>query len=292
MSSTTCINTWDDVWAEFDARQAVRSQQVKLAAKMTGVIETAPAEQTEMAQRPVTAVKTAPAPRTTTETMANPAETARLNRLIHARRTKTLPIRRSFLDRSAESWTEAAQTARAAQRKPKPKGLGRFKRTIAMMVCTLVAVYAGSPVASAVQVAAAIQRGDAAALAQHVDWASLRPALAAALSAEAQSNASQPMPDFISGMAQDMAGRLASPAGLAVLLNERLAVPRGGSSAPAREMLSHVRMVDAGLWEVTLSSPDAPNRSAKLTLALADAVRLRWEVRAIELPTRTQIRAR
>lgn len=293
MNSTTCVDTWDDVWAEFDARQNVRPQQVKPAARMTGVIATAQVEQAGMAQEPVTAVKTAPAPMIQTVSQADPAATARLNRLIHARRTKTLPVRRSFLTHGSDSRRMGAQTPGSVNEKAKPKskptGLGRFKRTIALMVCTMVAVYAGSPVASAVQVAAAIQRGDAAALAQHVDWVSLRPALAAALAAEAQSNDSQPMPDFISGMAQDMAVRLASPAGLAVLLNERLAMV---GTLPAREMLGRVRMVEAGLWEVTLSSPDAPNRSTKLTLALVDAVRLRWEVRAIELPSRTQLRMR
>jgi hypothetical protein len=57
-------------------------------------------------------------------------------------------------------------------------------------------------------------------------------------------------------------------------------------------MVSRVRMVDAGLWEVTLTSPDAPSRSAKMTLAFTDAIRLRWEVRAIELPSRTVVRPR
>jgi hypothetical protein len=136
-------------------------------------------------------------------------------------------------------------------------------------------------VASAVQVAAAIQRGDADALAQYIDWSTLRPALNAALEAETQRPESQPMPSFITAMTTDMAERLSSPAGLAALLNQRLAP---GGAQPARDMLSGVRMREAGLWDVTLTSTQAPERSAKLTLALTDVTRLRWEVQAIQLP--------
>jgi hypothetical protein len=160
---------------------------------------------------------------------------------------------------------------------------------IALMACTVIAVYAGSPVASAVQVAAAIQRGDAAALAHYIDWNTLRPALNAALAAETQRHDGQPMPDFITGMATDMAERLSSPAGLALLLNQRLAP---GSAQPARDMLSRVRMLEAGLWEVTLTSTQIPDRSAKLTLALTDVARLRWEVQAIQLPPQLPARFR
>lgn len=189
MTAATRAKTWDEVWAEFDARQAALSQPEKMGLPVT---------------KPV-----------------------------------------------------------ARPRRPQ-RGKRRFGRVLALLACSLVAVYAGSPVASAVQVAAAIQRGDAAALAQHVDWNTLRPALNAALAAETQRNSSQPMPEFISAMAQDLTDRLASPAGLALLLNER-------------EMLSRVRLLEAGLWEVTLTS-------ARLTLALTDPMRLRWDVQAIDFP--------
>jgi hypothetical protein len=218
---------------------------------------------------------------------------ARLRGLIHARRSRADAIRRPFLEDAVERWSTEAERLRAAQaarRRAQPKrGLGRFKRVLAVMACTLVAVYAGSPVASAVQVAAAIQRGDAAALAHYIDWNTLRPALNAALAAETQRNSSAPMPDFITGMAQDMADRLASPAGLALLLNERLAA---GGVQPARDMLSRVRLIEAGLWEVTLTSVNVPDRSATLTLALTDPMRLRWEVQAIQLPAQLPARLR
>lgn len=266
MSASTNANTWDEVWAEFDARQATRTQQDVTVAGATAAFLAAPQSQAR-------------------------AATTRLQRLIHARRTKTLPVRRSFLESSMQAWTSEAERAREAleQKRQPPKGLGRIKRVVALMACTVIAVYAGSPVASAVQVAAAIQRGDAAALAHYIDWNTLRPALNAALAAETQRHDSQPMPDFITGMASEMAERLSSPAGLALLLNQRLAP---GAAQPARDMLSRVRMLEAGLWEVTLTSTQVPDRSAKLTLALTDVARLRWEVQAIQLPPQLPARLR
>ncbi|MBX9749551.1 MAG: DUF2939 domain-containing protein [Roseococcus sp.] len=263
MSAST--NSWDDVWAEFDARQAAQAQKDAMVAGATEASTAA----------------------------ANPrrSATSRLQRLIHARRTKTLPVRRSFLESSMDAWSSEAERARQAlaqQRQPR-KGLGRIKRVVALMACTVIAVYAGSPVASAVQVAAAIQRGDAAALAHYIDWNTLRPALNAALAAETQRHDGAPMPDFITGMASELADRLSSPASLAQLLNQRLAP---GMAHPARDMLSRVRMLEAGLWEVTLTSTEVPDRSAKLTLALTDLARLRWEVQAIQLPPQLPARLR
>jgi len=260
MSANTCTNTWDEVWAEFDKRQAARSGNVDPERMVEGAAGTH-------------------------------AGTTRLRQLIHARRSNTLPARRSLPDASADRRRGEAERLRAAQghQRENPRGLGRFKRGLAVIACTVIAVYAGSPVASAVQVAAAIHRGDTAALAHYIDWTTLRPALNAALAAEARRNDSQPCPDFIAGMAQDMAERLSSPGGLALLLNERLAA---GGPQPARDMLSRIRMVEAGLWEVTLTSVNVPDRSAKLTLALTDAMRLRWEVQAIELPAQLPARFR
>lgn len=202
MSGTTASNSWDEVWAEFDARQPAR--------------HVAPAR----------------APRAAT-------------------RVRTRPT-------------------------------AGFRRLLALICVSLAALYAASPVASALQVAAAIQRLDAEGLAGQVDWESLRPALATALSARARDQEARPMPAFIAGMARDMAARLSEPEALAGLLNAHLAQGGGG---PAREMLGRVRILEAGLWEVELSPARAPQRATRLTLALADPWRLRWEVRAIALPS-------
>lgn len=234
MAKNACINTWDEVWAEFDAREAVRAAQKPRAPEPAKAAPQPMAEPPPGSTKPGISELTCPGP--------------------------IAPRRRS-----------------------------RLPRILALMACTLVAVYAGSPVASAVQVAAAIQRGDAAALAQHVDWTTLRPALDAALTAEMQRNARQPMPDFITAMARDKAERLASPTGVALLLNEQMAA---GGAQPARDMLSRLRMLETGVWEVTLNSGHAPDRSARLTLALTDAMRLRWDVQAIEFSSQPPARWR
>lgn len=255
MGASARSDRWDAVWAEFDARQARSGISALASAGGAG---------TRPPKDPL----------------------GRLRRLVRARRSQPGAGPRPFPEASA-GHLRAAEPAR--RQLPPKRDLGRFKRILAVLACALGAVYAGSPVASAVQLAAAIQRGDAAALAHHIDWNTLRPALSAALAAETQRNSSAPMPDFITGMAQDMAERLASPAGLAVLLNERLAA---GGSQPARDMLSRVRLIEAGLWEVTLTSVNLPERSATLTLALTDPMRLRWEVQAIQFPPQLAARPR
>jgi len=212
-----------------------------------------------------------------------------LNRVFDMKRNQTLPTRPSFLGSSLEAPTTEAERIRPAAIKPSKRGLGWYTRFAAVILCITAAVYAGSPGASAMQVAAAIQRGGAAALAHHIEWQSLRPALNAAFAAEVLRNDSQPMPAFITGMAEEMAERLSSPAGLGIVLNARQVA---SGAQPAREQISRVRMLQAGLWEVTLTSPNLPDRSAKLTLALTDVARLRWEVQAIELPARLSARFR
>jgi hypothetical protein len=162
MSGTTASNSWDEIWAEFDARQPAR--------------------------------------------VAAPAKT------FH-------PV------------------ARAGTRR-----FFGFRRLLAMICLGLAGLYVTSPVASALQVAAAIQRGDAEALATYVDWNSLRPAMAAELSARARDEETRPMPAFIAGMARDMAARLSDPDTLAGLLNAHLA-----QDGTAREMLGRVRIRGVGL---------------------------------------------
>lgn len=205
MSGTAASNSWDEIWAEFDARQPLR-----------GIV------------------------------------------------ARAAPARAMALARPA-------------------RGVRRLLTLIAVLSLGL---YLASPVASALQFASAIQRGDAQALAGQVDWAALRPALTAALAHAARESEPRPMPAFVAGMARDMAVRLAEPEALARLLNEQLA--QGG---PAREMLGRVRIHGPRSWDIALASPHAPGRPMRITLALADPLRLRWEVRAIELPSRATLRS-
>lgn len=201
MSGTTAANSWDEVWAEFDARQPARA-------------------------------------------------------ILPSRVPRTVP---------------------AAERQRPAAG---FRRLLVLICFALGTLYALSPVAAALQVAAAIQRGDSEALASRVDWDSLRPALGAALSARARDQEARPMPAFIEEMARGMASKLSEPEALAELLNTHLA-----QAGPARELLGRLRILEAGLWEVELTRPGVHPRATRLTLALADPWRLRWEVRSIALPS-------
>lgn len=200
MAGTTASNSWDEIWAEFDARQ--------------------------------------------------PARPAAPKRATHPR-------------------------APAA-----PRPAAGLRRLVALICLALGGLYLLSPLASALEVGAAIQRGDAERLARHLDRESLRRAVAATLAGRAREGDPRPMPGFITGMAQDMATRLAHPETLAGLLNARLAHP-----GPARELLGRVRILEKNLWQVALAPPQAPERAIWLTLALADPLRLRWEVRSLELPS-------
>ncbi|TCH99006.1 DUF2939 domain-containing protein [Roseococcus sp. SYP-B2431] len=201
MSGTTASNSWDEIWAEFDARQ---------------------------------------------------------------------PVHRAAPARAPEG---------EARRRRRPAA--GLRRLLALIGVGLATVYIISPVASAVQVASAIQRGDSGALAGHVDWESLRPAMAAVLSARARDQEERPMPAFIAGMARDMAAQLSGADALTELLKTQLG---HGGTGSARDMLGRVRIVGLDAWEVELSAPRFPRRSARLTLGLTDPWRLRWEVRAIDLP--------
>jgi len=138
-----------------------------------------------------------------------------------------------------------------------------------------------SPIASAVQFAAALQRADAATIAGHVDWSRLRPALEAKLADLTASRLSGSAPAFLVGMQQDMAARLASPEGLASALQQHLAT---GPGTHPHALLRHVRPVDATRWEVSLASPDAPESVVTLTLQLTEPWLLNWQVVGVGLP--------
>ena len=190
-----------------------------------------------------------------------------------------------------EIWAEfdarqpAVARPTARTRRP-PRGARPRKATwgrglAASILAAFLVLYLASPVAAALHLAAAIQRGDTGALAGEIDWEALRPGLMEALSTRARDREPHSMPAFIADMAGDMAARLAEPEALTALLNRHLA--HGG---PARDLLGRVRIQNAGIWEIELSPPNAPpRRAARLTLALADPWRLRWEVRGIELPS-------
>jgi hypothetical protein len=162
----------------------------------------------------------------------------------------------------------AARSETPARPRRRPWGL------LALGATAALAAYAASPLAAAVQVASAVQRADATALTAQADWERLRPGIEARLEAMAAQRLDGAPPAFVRQMQGDLAARLASPQGFGALV--------GGSTvrgeAPAREWLQGAQPREGGRWNVTLARPEAPGRTATLTLELQDPLRLRWQV--------------
>jgi hypothetical protein len=159
--------------------------------------------------------------------------------------------------------------------------LGWGPRRSLLALSALLGLYLVSPIASAVQFAAALQRADRATIANHVDWSQLRPTLEAKLADLTAARLGGPAPPFLAGMQQDMAARLASPEGLASALSQHLAA---GADTRPHTLLRNVRPVDATRWEVSLASPNAPASLVTLTLQLTDPWMLNWQVVGVGLP--------
>lgn len=159
--------------------------------------------------------------------------------------------------------------AQATTRRPRrlPWRAGLFAATLA------TAAALTTPFAAAVQIAQAVQLRDAPALASQVDWAALRSGLEEALQREASTNATAPMPAFITTMASDMAGRLASPEGFSALLAERVA---SHGAASAHHLVRDIVPEGLDRWRLTLAASGEGRRAATLTLALAGPAR--WQV--------------
>lgn len=177
----------------------------------------------------------------------------------------------------------------AAPRRPRrifprllPRRLWGWRRsTLALLA--LVCLYLGSPIASAVQFAVAVQRADPATLASRVDWSLLRPGIEARLTEIASTHVSGPPPAFLEELKSSLADRLASPEGLARVLAHHLP-PEGGTGFG--QAMRQARPISPGLWQVSLASPHAPHQPVRLTLRLTDPLALQWAVVAVELPGR------
>lgn len=218
-AATASAALWDEVWAEYDARQRRRA-----------------------AASPVP-----PRPRADW-----------LEELVHGQASPPRTATRSEATRS--------EAVPGSKRRP--------WRLFALGATAALVAYAASPLAAAVQVASAVQRADATALTTQADWERLRPGIEARLEAMAAQRLDGPPPAFVRQMQADLAARLASPQGFGALV--------GGSTvrseAPAREWLQGAQPREGGRWTVTLARPEAPARTATLTLELQDPLRLRWQV--------------
>jgi len=173
----------------------------------------------------------------------------------------------------------AAPPRRPARFLPWPRGWGLRRATLALVALT--GLYLTSPIASAVQFAAAVQRADPATLAERVDWTLLRPGIEARLSEITRARLAGSPPAFLLGMQSALADRLSSPEGLAALLAHHLPAEGAASFGQA---LRQARPLSPGMWQVTLASPQAPQQMVRLTLRLTDPWSLRWAVVGVELP--------
>ncbi|HEV7458768.1 MAG TPA: DUF2939 domain-containing protein [Roseococcus sp.] len=164
----------------------------------------------------------------------------------------------------------------------RPRGLWGWRRT-ALAALALVCAYLGSPIASAVQFAVAVQRADPATIASQVDWSLLRPGIEARLTEMASARLTGPPPAFLEELRSSLADRLASPEGLARVLAHHL--PPEGNTGFGRAM-RQAWPITPGLWQVSLASPEAPHQAVRLTLRLTDPLALQWAVVGVELPGR------
>lgn len=209
---------WDEVWAEYDARQPARR---------------APAPASPAAATPVPA---APAP------------------------------------------TPAPMLPPAATPPARPLASRRPWRLAALGVAAVLVAYAASPFAAALHLAGAAQRADAAALAAQADFERLRPAIAARLDQLAAERLEGAAPAYLQRLREDLSARLASPEGLGALL-ARQSEPGSG---PAPGWVQAAQPLEGGRWSITLAPPEAPARATTLTLELADPLRLRWQLVALD----------
>ncbi|MCX8133023.1 MAG: DUF2939 domain-containing protein [Roseococcus sp.] len=168
----------------------------------------------------------------------------------------------------------ATTRLRPAPRPARPVAPRRPWRLAACSVVAVLLAYAASPVAAALQLAGAAQRADVPALAAQADFERLRPAIAARLDHLAAERLEGAAPAYLHRLREDLSARLASPEGLGALL-ARQAPPGSG---PAPGWVQAAQPLEGGRWSITLAPPEAPARTATLTLALADPLRLRWQL--------------
>jgi len=168
----------------------------------------------------------------------------------------------------------ATAPRRVERRRPRGRGL---RALLACCIMVSVAGYALAPLIAAARLGEALAAGNVTWLASAVDWADLSPGLSDSMLAGAGQHDGQAA-TFLRDMAQDVARGMATPAGMAALLRDRL--PRGSAGS---DMIGRVRPLDATRWEVALHAPGEPLRALNVTLSLRDAWRMRWQVTGMEL---------
>lgn len=138
----------------------------------------------------------------------------------------------------------------------------------------LVSAYAAAPFLAAAELGDALASGDAARIAERVDWAELRPVLP-------PSGLDGKAGEFLAAMAEDIGRGMATPAALASLGRERMAHGASGLG-----MIGAIRPISAGRMEIALHGNGGGAQALSVTLALTDPWRLRWQVVGLHVPAR------
>lgn len=176
----------------------------------------------------------------------------------------------------ARQLSPGAAPAVAAPPAPVRRRSRRLLGVVAAAAVLLGGGLIGPPVAAALDLARSLRDGDAPALAAQLDGVALAGAVEEALRRDAAAHHPGGLNPFLSSMAAELAGALVAPEGMAALL-------RAPEGVPPQRMLRDVVPLGLDRWQVTLASPEAPQRQARFTLALAGP--MRWQVIAAALPS-------
>lgn len=174
-----------------------------------------------------------------------------------------------------------APLAPRVARRRRGAGWQRGVRCLAAL-CIIVGAttYATAPILAAARVGKALATGDVAGLQAAVDWQSLSPALRQGMEATVR-DSDGGASGFLAGMADEMARGLATPEGLMALMRERLAA---GPGSGGMGMIGAIRPASGGRLQVALHAPGENREAMTVTLALRDALSLRWQVVGLEVP--------
>lgn len=136
-----------------------------------------------------------------------------------------------------------------------------------------------TPLLATLSLARSLRDGDVPAIAAQTDGPALTAAMAEALRRDAAIHHPAGLNPFLATMLEDTAQQLAAPQTLSGALRSDAAV------SPHR-LVRDVVPLGLDRWEVTLASPDAPGRQARMTLTLAGP--MRWQVVGAALPSAIQ----
>lgn len=168
--------------------------------------------------------------------------------------------------------TGAPPPARSTTRRPSWR--------VALGAATLAGVaWLGLSGATVWQAAAAVERRDAIALAQHMDVEAVQAGLRQSLTRLANRPETPDAAAFLAGMAEDIAGAWATPAGLA-----EVARVRGVSYGAANEALRAARPVGLTALELPMGTPVGAAPPITLRMELRDGgMAPRWQVTEVRV---------